>query len=113
MTKKGLLGLIPVGMMLPALLLVLALVIFLPIVAISLSKELMLLFQVAAVIMIYSWVRNTVGPGIISYAITGVLVYIFVFILPQFTLGIYMIWTFMGFGLFGALFWGLTILKGT
>ena len=108
---KGFIQFIPAGFMIPALLIVLGLIVFLPIIAITLSSELMLLFQVGAAIMIFSWVRNVVGPGMLSYAIAGVLVYIFVFILPQFTLGLYIIWTFMGFGLFGMLFWGLTLFK--
>ncbi|MCK4327690.1 MAG: hypothetical protein KAW41_04405 [Candidatus Diapherotrites archaeon] len=111
MGDRGFIGLIPAGLMLPAILIILGLILFLPIVAVSLSSELMLLFQVAAAIMVFSWVRNVVGPGMLSYAIAGVLIYIFVFILPQFTLGLYIIWTFMGFGLFGMLFWGLTLFK--
>jgi hypothetical protein len=112
MTEKGFIPFIPAGLMLPVLILVFGLIIFLPIIAVTLSKELMLLFQVAAAIMVYSWIRNTVGPGILSYAIAGVLIYIFVFVLPQFTLGLYVIYTFFGFGMFSTLFWGLTLLRG-
>ncbi|MFC2174426.1 hypothetical protein ACFLQ2_00965 [archaeon] len=108
---KGFIQFIPAGFMLPALFIVFLLIIFVPIVAITLSSELMLLFQVGAAIMVFSWVRNVVGPGLLSYAIAGVLIYIFVFILPQFTMGLYIIWTIMGFGLFGMLFWGLTLFR--
>lgn len=108
MTTKGF---IPAGMMLIALLGVLALIVLIPVAVITISPELMLLFQIAAAIMLYSWVRNVVGPGILSFAIAGVLIYIFVFILPQFTLGLYIIWTFMGFGLFSMVFWGLTLFR--
>ena len=111
LNSKGFIQFIPAAAMLPVLALVLGLIVFLPILAISLSSELMLLFQVGAAIMIFSWVRNVVGPGILSYAIGGVLIYIFIFVLPQFTLGLYVVWTFMGFGLFGAVFWGLILLK--
>jgi len=107
--RKGFLPLIPVGLMLPVLVVILAAVVLLPMLAITLSPELKLLFQVAAAIMIYSWVRNTVGPGILSFGIAGVLIYIFVFLLPQLTIGMYMMWTFMGLGLFSVVFWGLTL----
>jgi hypothetical protein len=110
---RGFLALIPAGMLLPVLLGVLALVVFVPIVAITFSPELMLLFQIAAAIMVFSWVRNILGPGILSFGVAGVLIYIFVFILPQFTLGLYVVWTFMGFGLFSAVFWGLTLFRGS
>jgi len=109
--KRGLLGLIPVGMMLPALLVILGLLLFVPIIAITISPELMLLFKIAAIIMIFNWVRNIVGPGILTYAIAGVLIYIFVFVMPQFTLGIYVVYTVMGLGVFSMLFWGLTLFK--
>ena len=109
--RKGFIQFIPAAFMLPALLIVLGLIIFLPIIAITISPELKLLFQVAAAIIIFSWIRNTIGPGLLSMAIAAVLIYIFVFILPQFTLGLYVIWTFFGLGMFGMLFWGMIILK--
>jgi hypothetical protein len=109
--RRGFLPLIASPFMLPLLIIVLAAVVLLPMLAITLSPELKLLFQVAAAIMIYSWVRNTVGPGILSFGIAGVLIYIFVFLLPQLTLGMYMIWTFMGLGLFSVVFWGLTLFR--
>ena len=109
--SRGFLPLIPAGGMLAALVIVLVAIVVLPIMAISFSPELMLLFQIAAAIMIVSWVRNIIGPGILSLGLSGILVYIFIFMLPQFTLGMYVIWTFMGFGLFQALFWGLTLFR--
>ena len=108
---RGILGIIPMGLMLPALLIILGLIVFVPVLAITISPELKLLFQIAAVIMIFNWVRNIVGPGMLTYAIAGVLIYIFVFVMPQFTLGIYVVWTIMGLGVFSMLFWGLTLFK--
>ena len=109
--RRGFIPFLAGPLMLPALIIVLAAVVILPVLAISLSPELKLLFQVAAAIMIYSWVRNTVGPGILSFGIAGVLIYIFVFLLPALTLGMYMVWTFMGLGLFSVVFWGLTLFR--
>lgn len=103
--------LIPLPFLFPLLIVIFAIIIFAPIVAVTLSSELMLLFQVAAAIMVFNWVRNVVGPGIVSYAIAGVLIYIFVFVLPQFTLGLYMIWTILGLGVFSIIFWGLTLFR--
>ncbi len=109
--RRGFLPVIPMGLMLPVLLIILGLIVFVPVLAITISPELKLLFQIAAVIMIFNWVRNIVGPGMLTYAIAGVLIYIFVFVLPQFTLGVYIVWTIMGLGVFSMLFWGLTLFR--
>lgn len=86
----------------PALLIVgaiILLMIAIPILAISFSRELMLLFQFGASIIIYNWVRNTIGPGTLSLVIAGVLIYIFVFILPQFTMGLYTLYFLLTLGI--------------
>ena len=83
-----------------------------PSIAITLSPELMLLFQIIAAIMIISWVRNTIGPGVLSLAISGILLYIFVFLLPQLTLSLWIVYMIIGLGIWQMLFWGLTILPG-
>jgi hypothetical protein len=107
--KKGLIPLFAPGALLIILLTIIALIIIGPMLLITFSKELMILFQLAASIVILSWVKNTVGPGLLAYAISAILIYIFVFILPQFTMGIWVLYTFMGLGMWTLLFWGLTM----
>jgi len=85
--KKGILQLIgPATVFFIAVIIVITLV---PIILVTVSPELMLLFKIAASLIILNWVRNTVGPGMLAYVISGILIYIFVFIMPQFTLGLY------------------------
>ena len=107
--KKGIIPIFAPGALLVVLVVILVIIFVGPMLLITLSKELMLLFQLAASIVILSWVRNTVGPGLLAYAISGILIYIFVFILPQFTIGIWVLYTFMGLGMWTLLFWGLTL----
>lgn len=116
MNSKGFLPMLMIGgswwLALGLLMLTMSAIIFLPILAISLSGELMLLFQIGASVIILSWVRNTVGQGTISLAISGILIYIFVFILPQLSLGIYVLYMLFAFGLVGTIVWTFTIFAG-
>ncbi len=107
--SRGFLPLLAPPVLLVLLIVIIAVVIVGPAVLISVSPELMILFQIAASIMIVSWVRQIVGPGTLSLVISAVLVYIFVFILPQLTIGLWALYTFMGLGVWTILFWGLTI----
>ena len=109
--RRGIIPLLPVAVMFPLLILIFGIMIFGPIILITFSSELKLLFQIAAAIMIFNWVRNTVGPGIISYAMAGTLIYIFVFLLPQFTLGLYALYVIFGFSIFSTVFWGIAIFR--
>ena len=94
------------------LVLTIGIIMFMPMLAITLSSELMLLFQIGASIIILSWVRRTIGPGTLSLAISGILIYIFVFMLPQFTLGLYILYMLLAFGLVGTLIWTFTLFSG-
>ena len=107
--QKGIIPLFVPGTLLLILVGISILLLIGPAVIITISKELMLLFQLAASIVIISWVKNTVGPGMLAYAISGILIYIFVFILPQLTIGIWALWMFLGLGVWSVLFWGLTL----
>ncbi len=107
--KKGIIPLFAPGMLLIILVAIVVLLLIVPALLITVSNELMLLFQLAASIVIISWVKNTVGPGMLAYAISGILIYIFVFILPQLTIGIWVLWMFLGLGMWSVLFWGLTL----
>ena len=68
-------------------------------------RELMLLFQIAASIVILNWVRNTIGPGTLSLAISAILIYIFVFLLPQFTVGLYVLYFLLVLGILDIVIW--------
>ncbi len=86
-----------------------AAIVFLPMIAITISNELKLLFQIAASIMIISWVRRIVGKGMVSLVISGVLIYIFVFVLPQLTIGLYAFYVVTSLGLLSSLIWIIAI----
>jgi hypothetical protein len=101
-----------IGPLLIILVVVLGAVLFIPAIAVMISNEIRLLFQVMASIVIFTWVRNTVGPGIISIAIAGILIYIFVFVLTPVTASIWALYYLVGLGLFGMILWGLIAFKG-
>lgn len=89
--------------------LLIAFIVIGPALAITVSSELKLLFQIAASIMIISWVRKLVGKGMISILISGVLIYIFVFVLPQFTIGLYALYVVMSLGILSSLIWMIAL----
>ncbi|MCD6522160.1 MAG: hypothetical protein J7K68_00265 [Candidatus Diapherotrites archaeon] len=108
--KKGLfpwflLPSVPIGPALIFLVVVILLAMGIPMLAITVSPELMLLFQIAASIVILNWVRNTIGPGTLSLAISAILIYIFVFLLPQFTVGLYVLYFLLVLGILDIVIW--------
>jgi hypothetical protein len=109
--QKGFLPLLAGPTLFIVLIVLFALIVIGPAIIITFVKELMILFQLAASIVIISWVRNTVGPGLLSYAISAILIYIFVFILPQISIMLWAIMTIMGIGLWSTMFWGLTFFR--
>jgi hypothetical protein len=92
------------------LLIVICLIVLGPAVLISLSPGLKLLFQIVASVIILSWVRNTVGPGMISLVISAILIYIFVFTLPALTASMWALYMVMGLGLWSMIFWGMPLI---
>ena len=74
MDQKGQIGFLIIG--------VLLVVILLPAVIISVFPVAKILFQIFSIFMIYSLVKNYLGPGMISILISGVLIWFLVFKYP-------------------------------
>ena len=108
---RGFLPLISGALMWPVLLLILAAIIIGPMVLINIFPLAKVLFQLAAVVMIYSWIKSFLGPGMLTYAISGILIYIFVIVLPEAALGIWLIMNIFGLGIWSMIFWGLPLLR--
>ncbi len=56
---------------------------------------------------IYSFVRNMIGPGILSYVIAGILIYILVIRLWYLYASVYMVYLIASLGLSGIIMFGL------
>ncbi|MCD4740343.1 hypothetical protein K8R43_04075 [archaeon] len=68
-----------------------------------------LLFMLFAALIIFNWIRNTVGPGTLSLVIAAILIYIFVFQLTWITWGIWVMYALLTYGLWSILFWGIPL----
>ncbi len=94
------------------LLITLGILILGPAIAVHISPEIKLIFQFIAAISIYNWVKNTVGPGILSIVISGILIYIFVITLPGLTAAMWSTYYVVGMGIASMLIWGFTMFSG-
>ena len=66
-----------------------------------------IMFRFYMIIVIYSFVRRILGSGIICYAVTGILAYIFVWRLWMLSAGVYVTYIIMSFMLGGIIIFGL------
>ena len=112
MHKKGFFSLPIIGWPFLLLIAVVAVVILIPVLAIILSPELRLLFQLGAAIIIFSWVRNSLGQGMLSYVISGILIFIFVWMLPHITLGLYILYFLLILGILDLFVWTGLLWRG-
>ncbi len=111
MNKRGFLPASPlIGLIL--LLTTFAVFIIGPVIAIHLSPVIKIIFQFIIAVTIYNWVKNTVGPGILSLAISGVLIYIFVIMLPGFTAALWASYYILGLGVASMFIWTFTLFTG-
>ena len=87
---------------------VFAVILLLPLLMAEVFEELKWLMIAYFCIMIYLFVKRILGSGIVTYIVSGVLIYIFVFELwPFFVVG-YMLYLVVGvFGLSGIIIFGL------
>ena len=107
-------GFLPASPLLALILLLVAfaIVIIGPVIAIHLSPVIRIIFQFIIAVTIYNWVKNTVGPGVLSLVISGVLIYIFVIMLPGFTAALWATYYILGLGIASMLIWGFTLFSG-
>ena len=66
-----------------------------------------IMFRFYMIIVIFSFVRRILGDGMASYAVTGVLAYIFVWRLWVLAAGVYITYIIMSFMLGGIIIFGL------
>jgi hypothetical protein len=98
--RKGIFFLAPMMVMLIVVFLILMI---LPIIAWQFFPIIEILLKAYFCLIIFMFVRNILGGGVLSYAIAAVLIYVFIIKLGTlFTMG-YMIYMLMGFGLTGIL----------
>ncbi len=83
-----------------------------PVILIHMSPIIRVIFQLIAAVTIYDWIKNTVGPGILSLVISGILIYIFVIALPGLTAALWATYYVVGMGLASMFIWGFTIFSG-
>ena len=107
-------GFLPASPLLALILLIVTLSIFIlgPVIAIHISPEIRLIFQFIAAVTIYKWVRDTVGPGILSLVLAGILIYIFVVMLPGLTAALWATYYIVGLGIASMFIWGFTLFTG-
>ncbi len=107
-------GFLPASPALALILLLVTLGIFIlgPVIAIHISPEIRLIFQFIAAITIYNWIKNTVGPGVLSLVISGILIYIFVIMLPGLTAALWATYYIVGLGIASMFIWGFTLFSG-
>ncbi|GEM_PF-6689056 len=107
-------GFLPASPLLALILLLItfAVVIIGPAVAVHISPTIRIIFQFVIAVTIYNWVKNTVGPGILSLVISAVLIYIFVIMLPGFTASLWATYYVLGLGIASMLIWGFTLFSG-
>ncbi|MCD6414633.1 MAG: hypothetical protein J7L23_03315 [Candidatus Diapherotrites archaeon] len=110
LNKKGFLPLIAgIPTALIVLIVVILLLVLSPAILMQI-REIKLLFQIFAAIIILSWVRNTVGPGMVSILISLILIYIFVLMVPELLGAIWAMYILLTFGLWSMIFWGLPLI---
>ncbi|NMA44849.1 MAG: hypothetical protein GX950_03510 [Candidatus Diapherotrites archaeon] len=101
--KRGFLNGLP---LIPTVILImLTLIIILP-VGMSLFEPLNILVRIILVFVIFTTVRNYLGPGVISIIISGILIYYLV--IKWWWVGAMGWWgiTLLGMGIFGVIVWG-------
>lgn len=91
----------------PLLIIVFALIMLAPILIGTLSPEIKLIMQGFFAVSIFLFVRGFLGPGLLAYAISGVLIYIFAWRLWWLFSAGYMIYMVIGFGLTSFIFFAL------
>lgn len=107
-------GFLPASPLLGLTLLLVTLAIFIigPVILIHVSPIIMLVFQFLAALTIYNWIKNTIGPGILSLVVSGILIYIFVIMLPGLTAAMWATYYIVGMGLASMFIWGFTLFTG-
>ncbi len=107
-------GFLPASPLLALILLITTLAVFIlgPALAIHISPTIKLIFQFIAAITIYRWVTDKVGPGPLSLVISGILIYIFVIMVPGLTAAAWATYYVVGMGIASMLIWGFTIFSG-
>lgn len=71
-----------------------------------------IMFKFYMIIVTFSFVRRILGDGLATYAVTAILTYIFVIRLWEVSVGVYLTYIIMSFGLSGVLIFGLQGLWG-
>ncbi len=107
-------GFLPASPLLALILLLITLAIFIlgPVILIHVSPIIKLIFQFIAAITIWRWITNTIGPGILSLVISGILIYIFVIMLPGLTVAMWATYYIVGMGIASMFIWGFTLFSG-
>jgi hypothetical protein len=89
------------------LLLIFLFIMMLPLLLAWIFPEFGWLLKVYFSIIIFSFVRRILGGGIMTYIVSGILIYIFVFQLFWLFTPVYMLYLIVGMGLSGILVFGL------
>lgn len=81
-------------------------ILLLPPIILNIFPAASILFQIIMVFVIYAMVRGYLGDGVLTLAISGILIYFLVFKYRDITASLWVFQMLLGFGFITSLIWG-------